>query len=384
MDCSINLSGIDMNDPETVAVYTRLVRFQSDIFSEEIAFGDPDSSLRRIIHDLAHRLGLEFEFSLLTRCARVTRPIPANPYYTSKDQVFTPSTLNGCDTAGYPVWFYAGAQTGEIDFVAETIVSEARSPATFAYPGLDLSSSKVDNTSLSTTSTSNYASYYGSIDTSPALGLLAGPTSSATSTGKIDHPRAFNNSSVKRSNSAASTCSKNQETVFDARAGQSVSSRSSPSVRRGTMDSTSRESMKAVKAVGACWRCKYLRKTCETSDPCEACPKPSQKSTNTNWGLVGCRRGPFADHLPVIRLCTGTGAKTTIDQDVRSQGESMREGQNSPAVNSDNSFWKAQTKERNDDIESIKAADDPEKKFFELIFGHAESIKCWKPLHRLQ
>lgn len=62
----------------------------------------------------------------------------------------------------------------------------------------------------------------------------------------------------------------------------------------------------------------------------------------------------------------------------------MQEIQKPLSTEFDNSPWKTQIKARDDDMESIKTSDDPERKLFELIFGHSEGIKCWKPLHRLQ
>lgn len=46
--------------------------------------------------------------------------------------------------------------------------------------------------------------------------------------------------------------------------------------------------------------------------------------------------------------------------------------------------WEAQSKARNSDINSIKISEFPERRLFDLMFGHSDNIRCWKPLHRIQ
>lgn len=55
-----------------------------------------------------------------------------------------------------------------------------------------------------------------------------------------------------------------QEIVFDSRSaysGSQASGASAASGRRGPLDSFAKAAMSAVKRVGACWRCKFLRKS---------------------------------------------------------------------------------------------------------------------------
>jgi hypothetical protein len=55
-----DLSGIDLNDPETLAYYTELTLFKSDPSRETLIFPPGVSPVeRRIIHTLAHHMGLE-------------------------------------------------------------------------------------------------------------------------------------------------------------------------------------------------------------------------------------------------------------------------------------------------------------------------------------
>ncbi|KAI1496193.1 hypothetical protein F5X99DRAFT_84001 [Biscogniauxia marginata] len=57
---------------------------------------------------------------------------------------------------------------------------------------------------------------------------------------------------------------------------------------------------RTLKMIGACWRCKILRKKCDPEEPCKACPKSENKS---RWQSIGCRRGTLLYHSPEISLC---------------------------------------------------------------------------------
>jgi hypothetical protein len=52
-----------------------------------------------------------------------------------------------------------------------------------------------------------------------------------------------------------------QEIVFDSKSANSGSQASNASGRRGPLDAITKAAMNAVKRVGACWRCKFLRKS---------------------------------------------------------------------------------------------------------------------------
>ncbi|KAI0168942.1 hypothetical protein GGR52DRAFT_497744 [Hypoxylon sp. FL1284] len=58
---------------------------------------------------------------------------------------------------------------------------------------------------------------------------------------------------------------------------------------------------RTLKEVGACWRCRILRKKCDPDQPCKACPKPG--TYNSRWQTIGCKRGTLVDHTPRISLC---------------------------------------------------------------------------------
>ncbi|KAI0452932.1 hypothetical protein F5B21DRAFT_481595 [Xylaria acuta] len=57
---------------------------------------------------------------------------------------------------------------------------------------------------------------------------------------------------------------------------------------------------RTLKVLGACWRCKILRKKCDPDEPCKACPRAENRS---RWQNIGCKRGNLLDHCPHVCLC---------------------------------------------------------------------------------
>ncbi|KAI2605530.1 hypothetical protein GGR54DRAFT_633490 [Hypoxylon sp. NC1633] len=70
---------------------------------------------------------------------------------------------------------------------------------------------------------------------------------------------------------------------------------------------------RTLKEVGACWRCKILRKKCDPNQPCKACP--SSGTSSSRWQTIGCKRGTLLDHMPHISLCPRANAPglTNVD-----------------------------------------------------------------------
>jgi hypothetical protein len=65
----------DMNDPSNLSLYSELVRFQADHSKLEIRFSYPGNETQRSLQYFAHGLGLEYEYFLESREARITRAI---------------------------------------------------------------------------------------------------------------------------------------------------------------------------------------------------------------------------------------------------------------------------------------------------------------------
>ena len=70
------LGSVDMNDPSNLSLFSRLLLFRKELSEEDILWHNAESSQQRILQSLAHRLGLEYEFSLATGIARISRPTP--------------------------------------------------------------------------------------------------------------------------------------------------------------------------------------------------------------------------------------------------------------------------------------------------------------------
>ena len=222
----------DMNNRANISIYTQLIRFQADFLEDDTVFLNPDNAQQRVIHELTHSLGLEFEYSLATRSARVSRS----------------TLLNAFSTASFPNSSGTSGWTPPLPFEFSPIPSNR-----------DLGVNLLDRTIPSTTSE---PAAHAAVD------YAASPTSSISSKRKLSsrrrHLESFFSRSASVESSVTSPTSQYQEIIFDSCSGKSVSTPSISSSWRGSMDTISRAAMKAVKAVGACWRCKFLRKTVGT------------------------------------------------------------------------------------------------------------------------
>ncbi|CAD6444479.1 d421b121-ec5e-43db-98e0-5841cd8ee22f [Sclerotinia trifoliorum] len=70
--------------------------------------------------------------------------------------------------------------------------------------------------------------------------------------------------------------------------------------RMGPLDSATRAKANAVKALGACWRCRFLRKPCDAQTCCSQC-KGKQGGP---WHSIGCKRGEIKNKMLPISLCS--------------------------------------------------------------------------------
>ena len=67
-----------MNDESNLGLYSELLLFKSDSTRPELLWNDPQYRLRSTLSSLAHKLDLEYEYSLNSRVARISRPILSN------------------------------------------------------------------------------------------------------------------------------------------------------------------------------------------------------------------------------------------------------------------------------------------------------------------
>ncbi|KAF7898423.1 hypothetical protein EAF00_004869 [Botryotinia globosa] len=114
---------------------------------------------------------------------------------------------------------------------------------------------------------------------------------------------------LNRSDSSlGNTPSSFQEGVFSSTPGCSsmpTTYGSSPH-RMGPLDSATRAKANAVKAIGACWRCKFLRKPCDAQNCCIQC-KGKQSGP---WHSIGCKRGDIKKKMLPISLCPERAIQT--------------------------------------------------------------------------
>lgn len=88
--------------------------------------------------------------------------------------------------------------------------------------------------------------------------------------------------------------------------------------RRGPLSETSRRGMKAVEEVGgACWRCKVLRRKCDPGSSCRCCLQsvavPQSGEDTPLWPVLGCRRGPLREAMPLQLLCPASRNETATN-----------------------------------------------------------------------
>ncbi|KAA8569295.1 hypothetical protein EYC84_000953 [Monilinia fructicola] len=110
------------------------------------------------------------------------------------------------------------------------------------------------------------------------------------------------NPALSRSEASVSnTPSSYQEGVFSSTPGlSSVPTNYGSSPRRmGPLDSVTRAKANAVKAIGACWRCKFLRKPCDAQTLCSRC----MGKHSGPWNSIGCKRGDIKKRMLPISLC---------------------------------------------------------------------------------
>jgi hypothetical protein len=63
----------DMNDPFTLDLYTQLIIFKQNLAQSEFGFFNADHLMQDILHSLARKLGLEYEYSLHTKHVKISK-----------------------------------------------------------------------------------------------------------------------------------------------------------------------------------------------------------------------------------------------------------------------------------------------------------------------
>ena len=303
-----------MNNPSNLKNYSEIIRFQVDRSRGELVFNNPDASMQRTLQSFAHSLGLIYEFSRATSKVTISRPIlpgfsgpaefdseilsfghgnfqsdilevtmPADtqveglrsvnqnqPSFMSRSQSepsamghpnisnmgtgpFADAGLIPFDPDGFPfqldpeLWL---APQSEVPINLASGVPESCHMASTEAGG-----------SLNTNSHANAENLWSYQPESECRHTASRNSSVGSSGGWAANPRPgtpFGKTSI--TNSGAPQVF--QEMVFDSCSTRSASDVSTSSGRRGPLNQSTRDAIKALKAAGgACWICKFQRKT---------------------------------------------------------------------------------------------------------------------------
>jgi hypothetical protein len=306
-----------MNDPLNLSYYSQLILFKNDHSRSEVLFGGLDKPQQRTIQSLAHGLDLEYEYSYMNRVARVSRARVQDdpgPLANNEQWLDFHGTLGLVDvdneTQAQPFSLDQPYTSQISDFGGSIANPSPQSNLDFSFfvEQFETISPQYLHSSL-LSSGNTEASNRDDIhlcDTRPPQSMqdsledLRGPTYTDSSRfSELTDPSLADNSSEKEINedgevgdsfgsktgyyhkifratrpprgsvnSYHSSSRRNSDLWDDSSfssvsaSGASISSVITTSSRRsGPLSSTARTAMKAVRAVGACWRCKILRKS---------------------------------------------------------------------------------------------------------------------------
>ncbi|KAK4183042.1 Fez family zinc finger protein 2 [Podospora australis] len=225
---------------------------------DEIRFKNCDPAKSHILHNLAIELGLEYKHNVRSREVSICR---LEPIDTSPGQ--------------HPL---SGRLSSSISRSSTELDSTLCLPGTLTFPV-----STIEESEFETVPTSS-----ATIDTSREQEPV--PTTAPKPQSLVRSP--------SRSERISDSISKHVSSLRSVAKGG----------RRGPLTETSRQGMKSLEAVGgACWRCKVLRRKCDTGTPCRLCLQtvsmPYLGEDAPLWPQIGCRRGPLRDSIPVQILC---------------------------------------------------------------------------------
>jgi hypothetical protein len=277
-----------MNDPVVLGLYTQLVLFQHDVVMDDTTFENPDHSAQDILHSLARKLGLEYEYSLCMMQVRISKPTPANReeinlmefdqsflndfnYYLNNSSTSNLEPLLNDANPTVPNLFSKDShwQSNDELFGIETLLGDNHDmlvpvsaqpvnlevlPTLNPITALDLRS--IDPSVLENLNESSEPSILGNHINSDTIAAPSGAIVSPLTA--FFGPGGSNPGSTDIcENHDTSLVSKNYVFVSDPTA---TTANIQYASARGRMDATARAGLKAVKTLGACWKCKVLRK----------------------------------------------------------------------------------------------------------------------------
>lgn len=315
----------DMNSPFVLDLYTQLVKFQQDTNQPEIIFDGPDHVLQDLLHALARKLGLEFEYSLRYRRVCISKTslftkdlsvsarrdgLPEVPLVyefsgnlelPSLEQMFVPDEMNFHMSDIFP---------GDFDFAGQS----AFQPGLEVFDTSFVESSSRDGQDVATECLA--VESVGGFIPFDMKDLCAEDGSASKSYTTVDplsitgDPRMWQQVPIFQHEDNINFCFSSHERVKQkAQISQNytfIQDSDSPS-RLRTVDSASSNAVKAIG--GACWKCKVLRKKCDTQTTCQGCVKGEKGST---WQELGCRRGSIETQFSSPYSCPKNGRRIRV------------------------------------------------------------------------
>lgn len=258
-----------MNDADNLALYSQILLFKNDPCRESLSFSNRSTSEQRVLQAMAHSLSLEYEYSVPLRTIRISRPhalqVPAedilDDLISDNFDLTMPEIADGVSAFDYLDFDH------ELSFDhASSTLAEEDTTSQPLFP--EHFFSNIQDLFPMHPMGSGFPSFAESWDMNSIEEPILGPEyhrfgfipefPSATPSDR--NGSAYN--SRRRSVRSASS-SVYQEMVFDSRSMHSSqgSIASDASGRRGPLSGLARAGMNAVRKVGACWRCKVLRKS---------------------------------------------------------------------------------------------------------------------------
>jgi hypothetical protein len=280
---------LDLNDLSTLCLYNELLLFRADS-SPELTFKHPDQVIQKTLHSIADALGLDYEYWKSLKQARISKPEPEaeSAGMTDLGTTLGPEVLDDTPDIGVDPLFHRWSMPADFSswpYGDEIQESDFDLSLGDDMPSLD--NNKIPSsleyeqqffTPLPTPSSSSAAaneefaaiftdtSFFSSQRTGSRAGSKAGSgvgSRAASRDGSAKSISSERGRKVMKSVSRSSSANRSvgfQEIVFDSNPSRPASRISGSSGRRGPLDTMARAAMKAVKALGACWRCKWLRK----------------------------------------------------------------------------------------------------------------------------
>ncbi|KAL3422297.1 C6 finger domain-containing protein [Phlyctema vagabunda] len=353
--------GPDMNDPKVIKLYSELLVFANKHSESELLYDEPDHLTRKALQIFSSQLDLEYEYSLAIGVVRITH-ITREPLGLGANSMSFKETFPelGASLENEPFMNIPASFPSLSDAeLFEEFINFPPSPLPVATSPI-LSDGGVEQVQGEVHAIDQGSGAYSPIGQASDNDFLHGrPTDILSEEPLFNQPNPAPNTNdeimdfiesrksklfpqssprsiplampfyAKRSKPATSFpgnyvgynsspdsrnlmgSSADSPFIFSRRMSRehrphSLSSRSSISAgstasskRRGPLSTVARASMKAVKAVGACWRCKMLRKHCDPATPCAMCPK----RRTVLWGTIGCKRGELKMHTMQLNIC---------------------------------------------------------------------------------